>query len=60
MILEILAVAIVIILIALCVREIFKPQFVICDCGNRCAINPDTTINWECNKCGANGRTPPL
>lgn len=60
MIFELLIVAIVIGIIVQGVRLFFKTKYIICDCGNRCIVNPDPCINWECDKCGANGRTPPI
>jgi len=51
----IFGVAFVIGIIVQCVRSAFGPQYVKCDCGNKCRVSSDGCFYWECDKCGQCG-----
>lgn len=56
----VIAVGIVIGIIARCVYSVFGPQFIRCDCGNKCRVSEDGWFYWECDECGESGKAKPF
>lgn len=56
----VLGVGIVIGIIVQCVRSAFGPQYIKCDCGNKCKVSNDGRFYWECDRCGRSGRAKPF
>jgi len=55
-----LSVTVVIGMIFWCVYSVVGPQFVRCDCGNRCRVSEDGWFYWECDECGESGKAKPF
>jgi len=47
-------------LIMLSILSCFGPQYVRCDCGNRCKVSEDGWFYWECEECGESGKAKPF
>jgi hypothetical protein len=58
--LAILAAIAYVVAIFLIVRSLFGPQYVTCDCGNRCRVSNDGWFYWKCDACGRSGKANPF
>ena len=54
------SVTVVIGMIFWCVYSVAGPQFIKCDCGNKCRVSEDGWFYWECERCGRSGKAKPF